>query len=149
MNYSLQSQTVQTPYNFDYEDERRALREELEKYRRENEILRKSLQLYSNEREQFATTTTSASIDSGLDTVTPGMSSTFISSSALQFDLNECKERERKLKEEIISLRKVKKKRNITFSFLYMNNMFLQQLESSRPHTSEVNEFTKTKKRNY
>jgi hypothetical protein len=45
-----------------------------------------------------------------------GMSSTFISSSALHIELNECKERERKLQEQVNSLRKVRKKK-VTHSF--------------------------------
>jgi FtsZ-binding cell division protein ZapB len=39
------------------------------------------------------------------------MSSTFLSNNALQLELNECKEKERKLQEEIYSLRKVSKKK--------------------------------------
>ncbi len=125
---SLQIQTGQTTYNFDYEDERRAYREELEKYRRENELLKKSLQLNRNrthddEREKFPTT----SVDSGLDTTTPGMSSTFISSNALQLELHECKERERKLEEKVNILRKVRRS-IVTNSFYNFISCFRSKL---------------------
>ncbi len=136
---SLQSQSEQGAYSFNYEDERRALREELEKFRRENELLRKSFSLNSNktsddERQKFTTTTT-ASVDSGLGIVTPGMSSTFISSSALQFELNESQERERKLEEKIISLQKVRKRKVKKNSFYdlticFHSNLIPQYLES-------------------
>jgi hypothetical protein len=76
-----------------------------------------SNKIHGDEREKVTTTT--ASIDSGLETNVPAMSSVFLSSSELQFKLNESKERERKLEEKIISLREVrKKKRNVTHSFL-------------------------------
>jgi hypothetical protein len=99
------------------EDERRALREELEKCRRENESFRKSFQLNSNkthggggdERDKVIT----ASVDSGVDTNTVGMSSTFSSSHTLRLELNESKEREKKLEEKIHLLRKVRKRKRI------------------------------------
>ncbi|CAF1385318.1 unnamed protein product [Rotaria sordida] len=133
---SIQSQSVQTDNrqtvcNIDYEDERRALHEELNKIRRENASLKKSLELNynksrSDEREQsiIKPPTVSLSIhaatstDSGLITTMPGMSNTFLSSSALQIELNEYKERERKLEEQVNSLRR--------------------QLETSLPQTNET-----------
>jgi hypothetical protein len=90
----------------------------LEKYRRENESLRKSFQLNSNkthgggggdERDKVIT----ASVDSGVDTNTAGMSSTFSSSHTLRLELNESKEREKKLEEKIHLLRKVRKRKRI------------------------------------
>jgi len=112
----VQTPPEQATYNFDYDDERRALREELEKYRRETEFLRKSLQqlnsnkTHGDEREKLTTTT--VSVDSGFGTVMPGMSSTFLSSNAtLQFELNESRERERKLDEKIKLLQKVREKK--------------------------------------
>lgn len=114
-----------TVYNFDYDDERRALRDELDKFRRENEFLRQSALLMQNkslhvaEREKFLpttpptggqsmqTATTSASVDSGLDTSMPGMSSALRSNTALQFELHNLQERERKLQEQVNSLRRV------------------------------------------
>ncbi len=125
---SLQSQSAQTDapqaiYHFGHDDERRALREELDKCREQNELLRKSIQLNSNntsgdERRKSTTPPTpgqsiqtSTSVDSALDTTTHGMSSTLLSSNALQLELNESKERERKLQEEIYSLQKVSKKK--------------------------------------
>jgi hypothetical protein len=136
---SLQSQSAQTSYNFDLDDERRALREELEKYRRENDSLRKSFHLNSNknhgdERDKLIT----ASVDSGVDTNTVGMSSISLSSNALRTELNESKERERKLGEKIHLLQKVRrKKENFTLQF---DTMFSQQLESSTPQVNEVND---------
>ncbi|CAF2760511.1 unnamed protein product [Rotaria sp. Silwood2] len=132
----IQSQPAQTDnrktvYNFDYDDERRALREELEKFRQENALLRKSFQLNSNqthgdkqEKSIIKTPAVSQNIqtlnstDSGFNTTTVGMSNTFLSSSALQIELNEYKERERKLQEQVNSLRK--------------------QLETSLPQTNET-----------
>ena len=125
--YSLETQTdtIPTVYNFDYDDERRALREELERFRQDNESLRQSIRLNSKrahgaEHEKLTTKTpstvghnirtTTTSVNSTLDTTTPGMSSTYLSSSALQLELNESRERERKLEEKINLLRKVRKK---------------------------------------
>ena len=128
-SFSGESQgTPATVYNFDYDDERRALRDELDKFRRENEFLRQSVLLNKNksphaeEREKLLTTTpptvgqsmqtaTSASVDSGFDASTPGMSSTFRSNTALQFELNNLQERERKLQEQVNSLRRVSARR--------------------------------------
>jgi hypothetical protein len=132
---SLQSQSGQTSYNFDLEDERRALREELEKYRRENDILKKSFQLNSNkthgdERDKLITT----SVDSGVDSNTGGISSTFSSSNALRLELNESKERERKLEEKIHLLRKVRKK-EIQFTVLtkcFHSNLSHRYLKSTK-----------------
>ncbi|CAF1077570.1 unnamed protein product [Rotaria sordida] len=128
---SVQTDNCQTVCNIDYEDERRALHEELNKIRRENASLKKSLELNynksrSDEREQsiIKPPTVSLSIhaatstDSGLITTMPGMSNTFLSSSALQIELNEYKERERKLEEQVNSLRR--------------------QLETSLPQTNET-----------
>ncbi|CAF1385300.1 unnamed protein product [Rotaria sordida] len=128
---SVQTDNRQTVCNIDYEDERRALHEELNKIRRENASLKKSLELNynksrSDEREQsiIKPPTVSLSIhaatstDSGLITTMPGMSNTFLSSSALQIELNEYKERERKLEEQVNSLRR--------------------QLETSLPQTNET-----------
>ncbi|CAF3914902.1 unnamed protein product, partial [Rotaria magnacalcarata] len=126
---SEQIDNIKTVYHFDYDDERRALREELEKFRQENAFLRKSFQLNSNtihDNEQEILTIniptqiiqTSTLIDSGFDATSSGMSNTFISSSALQIELNEYKERERKLQEQVNSLRK--------------------QLDSTLPQTNEA-----------
>ncbi|CAF3960125.1 unnamed protein product [Adineta steineri] len=114
---STQSDGLPTVYNFDYDDERRAFREELEKFRKENELLRQSLQLNSSKnhgdiRDKFTTPIvgqsiqTSTSIDSALDRTTSGMSSTYLNTNNLQTELNEYKERERKFQEQIDSLRK-------------------------------------------
>jgi len=75
--------------------------------------------IHGDEREKLTTTTASA--DSGFSTVvTPGMSSTFLSSSAaLQFELNESKERERRLEEKINLLQKVRKKKCDKFILLF------------------------------
>ncbi|CAF4258997.1 unnamed protein product [Rotaria socialis] len=126
---SEQIDNIKTVYHFDYDDERRALREELEKFRQENAFLRKSFQLNSNtihDNEQEILTIniptqiiqTSTLIDSGFDATSSGMSNTFISNSALQIELNEYKERERKLQEQVNSLRK--------------------QLDSTLPQTNEA-----------
>ncbi len=65
---------------------------------------------HGDEREKLTTTT--VSVDSGFGTVMPGMSSTFLSSNAtLQFELNESRERERKLDEKIKLLQKVREKK--------------------------------------
>ncbi len=125
---STQSDGLQTVYNFDYDDERRAFREELDKYRKENELLRQSLnnyKIHGDTREKFTSPSvgqsiqTASSFDSGLDKTPSGMSSTFVSSNGFQIELRESKERERKLQEQINSLRKV---RNRTW-FLQFNNM--------------------------
>ena len=79
---------------YDFDDERRALREELERFRRENDVLRRSFQ-------------TSASIDSGVET---NLSNTLKSSTALQVEVKELREREGKLLEEIQSLKRVRRK---------------------------------------
>ena len=142
---STQSEGLQTIYNFDYDDERRAFREELEKYRKENELLRQSLanhRIHGDLRDKLTTSIvgqsvqTASSMDSGLDKTTSGMSSTFLSSNGLQVELNDSKERERKLQEQVNSLRKVRKKKKI---ILQLNNMFLQQLDSSLPQSSDIN----------
>lgn len=160
------SDLSRTIYNFDQDDERRVLREELDKSRREIEFLRQKLQLNSNknpiEEKEISTTivgqsvqtTTTVSVDSGLDTSIPGMSNTFRSST---FELNEFKERERKLQEQVNSLRRVrkekrtseqkrekrclneKKKQKAKNSFRFFFIMFSQQLESSSPQSNQVN----------
>lgn len=112
----LQSQSVQTSHHFYSNDEHRALREELEKYREAYESLRKSWQfnrreMHGDEREKLTT----SSLDSGLDTNTVGMSSTFLSNSALQSELNESRQRERKLEENIQLLNKVREINRIIF----------------------------------
>jgi hypothetical protein len=66
------------------------------------------------------------------------MSSISLSSNALRTELNESKERERKLGEKIHLLQKVRrKKENFTLQF---DTMFSQQLESSTPQVNEVND---------
>jgi hypothetical protein len=73
-----------------------------------------------------------------VDTNTVGMSSISLSSNALRTELNESKERERKLGEKIHLLQKVRrKKENFTLQF---DTMFSQQLESSTPQVNEVND---------
>ena len=126
---SIRSQTartdnLQTIYNFDYSNERHAPREEFEKYRKENTLLRPSFQFNDRQtsdeecdRLNIRTSIlgqniqTSASIDSGFRATTPNMSNKFLSSCTLQCELNECKERERKLQEQVNSLRKVRERR--------------------------------------
>ena len=110
--FRLQSQSAQTSHHFGSNDEHRALREELEKYRQAYESLRKSWQfnrreMHDDEREKLTTT----SLDSGLDTNTLGMSSTF----ALQSELNESRQRERKFEENIQLLNKVREINPIIF----------------------------------
>lgn len=120
MNFSLeifsleaQARSVDlstSTYNFDYEDERRALREELERFRRENETLRRTLQMArssTHEQGQTLPPSTSTSIDSALDT---SLSSTLKSATALQLEVKELREREGKLYEQIQSLRQVRRK---------------------------------------
>lgn len=114
----LPSQSAQSSNNFDWEDERRALREELEKYREENETLRNSLrfnrrQLPGNDRDILTT----ASLDSGLETNTLAMSSTFLGNTTLQSELNECRQRERKLEEKIHLLNQVREINSAQFAF--------------------------------
>ncbi|CAF4855487.1 unnamed protein product, partial [Rotaria sp. Silwood1] len=129
---SEQTDNRQTVYSFNYDDERRALHEELERIRQENATLRKSFQLNSNktnddEQEKLIIKTpavshniqtVTSSIDIDFNTTTPGMSNTFINNSSLQAELNEYKERERKLQEQVNSLQK--------------------QLEMSLPQTNET-----------
>ena len=120
------------------EDERRALREELEKYRRENDSLRKSFQLNSNktdgsdERDKAVT----ASVDSGVGTHTAGMSSTFSNSHTFQLELNDSKERERKLEEKIHLLRKVREKKtnNLVYNLTkcFCSNLSHRRLKSTK-----------------
>lgn len=111
----------ETIYNFGYDDERRALRAELDKCRQENETLRQSHLAGSGKRsgnDQDKSNTpftgqsvqTTGSFDSGLDSSVAGASTTprnNNNNNALQLELNECRERERKLHEQIQSLRKV------------------------------------------
>ncbi|CAF3573820.1 unnamed protein product [Rotaria sp. Silwood1] len=129
---SEQTDNRQTVYSFNYDDERCALHEELERIRQENATLRKSFQLNSNktnddEQEKLIIKTpavshniqtVTSSIDIDFNTTTPGMSNTFINNSSLQAELNEYKERERKLQEQVNSLQK--------------------QLEMSLPQTNET-----------
>lgn len=120
-----QSEVLPTVYNFDYEDERRALRDELDKYRKENELLRQLLnshKIHGDGRDKVTTSivgqsvqATTTSFDSGLDKTTSGLSSTGLSSNELQVELNESKERERRLKEQVNSLRKVRKRKENYF----------------------------------
>lgn len=130
----------QTVYNFGYDDERRALREELEKYRKDNEQLRQMLHFYKTRAEESrlaqSTMTMATSVDSALDKTPSGMSSTFFNSNSLQVELDESKERERKLQEQVYSLRQV---RRTKFIFSYFNNMFSQQLDSSKPKLNDLN----------
>ncbi|CAF1084273.1 unnamed protein product [Adineta ricciae] len=120
---STQSDVVpQTVYNFGYDDERRAFREELEKYRKDNEQLRQMLHRYkaqADNRLGQSTLTMATSVDSALDKTPSGMSSTFFNSNSLQVELDESKERERKLQEQVYSLR--------------------QQLDSSKPKLNDLN----------
>lgn len=110
------------PSQIDSNDERRALLEELDKCRRQIDLLRKTSQNSFDDRSKLST----ASVDSGFDANTIGMSSTFLSQSALQSELNEVKERERKLDENVNSLQKVKrKKENKTFVFSALTKVFL------------------------
>ncbi|CAF3594061.1 unnamed protein product [Rotaria sp. Silwood1] len=129
---SEQTDNRQTVYSFNYDDERCALHEELERIRQENATLRKSFQLNSNktnddEQEKLIIKTpavshniqtVTSSIDTDFNITTPGMSNTFINNSSLQAELNEYKERERKLQEQVNSLQK--------------------QLEMSLPQTNET-----------
>ena len=113
-----------TIYNFGYDDERRALRAELDKCRQENETLRQSYasasakRLGNNDQDKSNTpfagqsVQTTGSFDSGLDSSAAGTSTTprnnNNNNNTLQLELNECRERERRLNEQIHSLRKVR-----------------------------------------
>lgn len=67
--------------------------------------------MHGDERDKLTTT----SLDSGFDTNTLGMSSTFTSNSALQSELNECRQRERKFEENIQLLNQVREINAIIF----------------------------------
>lgn len=91
-----------------------------------------------DERDILTTTT----LDSGLETNTVGMSSTFLSNTALQSELNECRQRERKLEEKnhlLKHVRKISHRTVCVFSLKNSSNMFSQQLQSSIAKADEVN----------
>ena len=83
------------------------MREELDRFRRENEALRRSFQLTRSTTGDLEKTfgTPSASVDSGVET---SMSGTLKSATALQVEVKELREREGKLYDEIQSLRRVR-----------------------------------------
>lgn len=151
---SVQSQSEQadnTEINYNvYHDERRALRAELERFRQENAFLRKSIQLnstklHADEQEQsiaktptFDRSVRTSSVESGYSTTSAAMPNTFFSNSALQIELNEYKERERKRQEQLNLLQKVRE-RSMKNSFDDLI-MFSQQLDATIAQSNEVNE---------
>lgn len=93
-------------------------------------------QLPGNDRDILTT----ASLDSGLETNTLAMSSTFLGNTTLQSELNECRQRERKLEEKIHLLNQVREINSAQFAFTkFIRNMFSQQLQSSSAKADEVN----------